>query len=89
MTTPSEVASWMLAQIDAENPLYQYVAAAEISERFGDDFVYTNANGNDAIVASVLKAFRQLSKDSVVWERAERCWRLRQSSDAPGRQQDY
>ncbi len=79
----------MLEQIDAENPLYQYVAAVEIRDRFGDAFVYTNDNGNDAIGASVLKAFKQLSTNNVVWDRSERCWRFREAGDDPGRQQDY
>lgn len=86
---PSDVARWMLEKIDADNPLYQYIAAADIREQFGNEFVHTNDNGNDAIAPSVLKAFRQLSAETVVWERTERCWRLRQAGDAPGRQQDY
>ncbi len=89
MTKPSNVAEWMLSQIGPDNPLYQYVATTDIREHFGDDFVYTNDNGNEAIAPSVLKAFKQLSASTVVWERTERCWRLRQSGDAPGRQQDY
>ncbi len=63
---PSDVARWMLTQIDAGNPLYQYVAAVEIRDRFGDDFVHTNDNGNDAVAPSVLKAFKQLSLETVV-----------------------
>jgi hypothetical protein len=85
--TSDDVAHWMLAQVEAEGSLYQEEAAADIEEMFGDVFVYENDNGNPAISRAVLKAFRQLSDDDVVWERGERMWRKRESSDEPGRQQ--
>jgi hypothetical protein len=78
----------MLEQIGSRKPLYQEDAAWAISKRFGSTFVYANTNGNPAIAKPVLKAFRELSGESVVWERGERCWRQRRSDDATGRQQD-
>jgi hypothetical protein len=84
----SAVAGWMVAQIDEGQSLYQEVVVHEIAERFGVEFTYINANGNRAISKEVLTKFKELTGDSVVWERGERCWRKRASYDGPGRQQD-
>lgn len=86
--TDDAVAKWMIEQIGEKRPLYQDHAAWEIKKRFGDAFVYDNENGNPAIQQSVLKKFRGLSGDGIVWSRGERCWREREPSDVPGRQQD-
>lgn len=85
--TPETVARWMLAQVKAEGSLYQEEAVAEIEELFGDAFTYENDNGNPAISRAVLKAFRVVSADDIVWERGERMWRTREPFDEPGRQQ--
>lgn len=85
--TSDTVARWMLAQVEADGNLYQNEAVAEIEELFGDAFTYENDNGNPAISRAVLKAFREISDDNVVWERGERVWRKRESYDEPGRQQ--
>lgn len=87
MSIPIDVANWMLKQVKKDKVLYQQQVVYEINERFGDKFTYVNNNGNLAIVASVLKEFRKLSEDVVVWERDERCWRLRNKNDTPGRRQ--
>jgi hypothetical protein len=85
--TPADVARWMLAQVEAEDSLYQDDAAAEIERRFGSAFIYENDNGNPAISRAVLSAFRKIS-ENVVWERSERMWRKREEYDSPGRQQE-
>lgn len=59
-----------------------------VSKKFGKDFVYTNVNGNLSIGKDVLKEFKKLSGDDVVWERGEKAWRYRASYDSAGRQQD-
>ena len=68
--------------------LYQEVAAAEMKRRFGSEFVHINPNGNLSIDRQVLKEFRTITGDGVVWERGERCWRRRASYDSPGRRAD-
>jgi putative transposase len=62
---------------------------SSIAEQFGDTFVYTNENGSLSIDKKVLAAFRKLTGDSVVWQRAGRLWRMREPSDEPGRQQGF
>ena len=85
--TPSEVAAWMLAEVERDGVLYQDEAVYEIERRFGEKFTYTNDRGNPAIRQDVLAAFRIVSEDTVVWERGERLWRKREKPDEPGRQQ--
>ena len=85
--TPESVATWMLGEIERDGDLYQDVAVVDISSKFGDEFTYENDSGNLAISKPVLAAFRKLTNETVVWDRNERIWRKRESTDEPGRQQ--
>jgi hypothetical protein len=89
MTNVTDVASWMKATIESSSMLYQEIAVAQIRQLFGDEFVYINDAGNFAILKAVLKAFKALTADTVVWDRGERVWRMRQQYDPPGRRQSY
>ncbi len=87
--TADKIAKWMLNKIESENVVYQETVVYDISSTFGEEFTYINDAGNLAIRGDVLKAFRKISEDCVVWERGERMWRRRASYDEPGkRQQD-
>jgi len=87
--TALDVARWMLDQLDKQNCLYQEDAVCEIEKRFGHKFVYDNENGNLSIDRSVLKEFRALTGDDVIWERGEKMWRRRCRTDQTGtRMQD-
>lgn len=59
----------------------------EIRDKFGQEFVYDNRNGNLAIGKAVLREFRLLTEKDVVWERGTRLWRKRETYDARGRRQ--
>ncbi len=82
------IATWMVEQLREGRHLYQEQVAWDIKRLLGKSFVYDNENGNPAISKSVLKAFNKLTKDNVVWSRAERLWRARMPTDKLGRQQD-
>ena len=86
--TPETIAQWMASLLQREGTLYQSDAVAAIAEQFGDEFTYTNDNGNPAIDKRILKAFKKITGDTVVWERWDFCWRKREASDAPGRKQE-
>jgi len=88
MTTPKEVAEFMMREMETSHYLYQETVVHRIKQIFGAEFVYPNANGNDAISPKVLKEFRKLSGDQVIWERGSRAWRKRKPSDKPTRQQE-
>jgi hypothetical protein len=85
--TPKEVAEWMLEELKRVNFLYQDTVVYQISEKFGEEYTYTNQNGNLAIDRVVLKEFRKLTGDTVIWERGERLWRFREDYDEEGRRQ--
>lgn len=85
--SPEEVASWMVAELERQQFLYQDVVVYEIQSCFGDQFTYINSNGNLAIDQDVLRHFKKLTGGTVVWERGERMWRLRSEYDSSGRQQ--
>lgn len=87
MTSPKDVAGWMLSELQSEGVLYQESAVYQIVNRYGEQFTYHNENGNLAIRKEVLNAFRRISNDYVVWSRADRCWRMRGDGDLPGRMQ--
>ena len=88
MSTPEDVARWMLDELQKAGYLYQWEAILQIQSRFGDDFTYLNESGNFAIDRRVFRAFRNLTEDTVVWRRTEGCWVKRDPHDPPGRQVD-
>lgn len=88
MASARDVAAFLLQRLTEERLLSQDVAVSEIAHRFGEAFVYDNQNGNPAIRADVLREFRKLTPDTVVWERGEKLWRFREDYDPPGRLAD-
>ncbi len=85
---PESVAACMLSRIEQTGDLDQDDGAvSQISNQFGDQFTHENESRNLAIAKPVLAAFRKLTGDAVVGERAERRLRKRDASDDPGRQQ--
>jgi PIN like domain len=85
--TPDVVALWMLEELDRTGSLLQADAVAGIEREFGPSFIYENENGNPAIDPHVLREFRELTEDDVIWDRWAYLWRHRQPGDAPGRKQ--
>jgi hypothetical protein len=86
--TPEVVAEWMLSQLERKRWFYQDAAVHAIGRRFGEEFIYLNESGNPAIDRRVLRAFRKLTADTVIWDRSEFAWRKRAADDAPGRSQE-
>ena len=86
MATVKDVARWMQNELERKGDLYQADAARDIESEFGKEFVYENERGNLAIDRRVLRAFRRLTEDTVVWMRWRRCWVRRSEHDPPGRQ---
>jgi hypothetical protein len=83
MTTPEDVAKWMLSEIEEQRELLQADAVSDIQNNFGDEFVYENENGNMAIAKNVLSTFKKLTKEKIVWERGAKYWRFREKYDDP------
>lgn len=77
----------MLDELHRVTYLYQQDVVFAIETKFGEPFFYINEAGNPAIDKKVLSAFKKMTGDTVVWERAERMWRMREEYDSNGRQQ--
>ena len=87
MPSATDVARWMADRVEGQAWVYQGVIVQDIRAEFGDEFVYFNENGNLAIARPVLREFRKLTKDSLVWERGTRAWRPRREGDPEGHRQ--
>jgi hypothetical protein len=85
--TPDDVAHWMLTEVKRDGTVYQDVMASAMEDKFGEEFVPSNINGHPSIRPDVLKIFGKISKESVVWVKSDKAWRLREPHDEPGRQQ--
>ena len=85
--TPEDVAASMLRHLERLRFLDQSVAVDFIRKEFGVQFIQPNDSGNDSIDRRVLKAFKKMSGDDVVWDRSQQQWRRRESSDLKGRLQ--
>lgn len=77
----------MLSRLEQIGLLYQLDAVEEIIRKFGPEFTYLNDNGSQAIDKRVLRAFKRISADTVVWDRRLIGWRTREPDDQPGRWQ--
>lgn len=79
-TTVAEVAVWLLAHVEAatrqDGRVYQEHVVWSLRDRFGEDWVYHNANGNPAIDPRVLSAWRKLPGwgEGFRWDRGDRSW---------------
>ncbi|MGH9514203.1 MAG: DUF6953 family protein [Terriglobales bacterium] len=90
MPTAKDVAEWMVEELQGDRlgTLIQEDAALDIEKKFGSEFTYLTDYGNSAIRRDVLREFRKLTKDWVVWDGGEKAWRKRERYDSPGRRQD-
>lgn len=88
MTDTAAAAKFMYELLASSGELRQDDAAQQLYTYFGEEHVYFNSQGNLAIKADVLTAFRKLTPD-VVWLKGSRYWRLRLDGDIPGREQPY
>lgn len=81
-----QACAWMVSSIQ-KGRLYQEDAAHYIEKNFAG-LTYINDSGGLAIDKKLLRAFNAATKETVVWEKYEKCWRLREPYDSPGRAQD-
>jgi hypothetical protein len=74
MTSRTDVAKWMIDTIDREHFLDQEDAVTMIADKFGDEWVYQNENGNLGIDRRVLSTFRKLHGGRIEWDKGDKCW---------------
>ena len=85
--TVRDVARWMLDQVKATGFLFEDEAAFAIERKFGKEFLRDDEEERRGMVPRVLSAFKELAGESVVWQRGDQLWRLREADDLPGWQQ--
>ena len=82
VTPAREIAEWMWDEFHERNGLIHGYIVRDIRERFGEEFIYRNKNGNFGIRKDILREFRRLTEDEdVVWSRGIRVWRKRRPQD--------
>jgi len=69
-----EIAKWLYDKIIAEGDVYQYEAVDEITQKFGEEYTYTNDLGNPAIDRKVLSEFRKFKGEDIIWDRTDLFW---------------
>lgn len=74
MATKTDVAKWMLDELNKQGVLTQKYAGLRIRELFGDNFTYLNKNLSVAIKKDVLSEFRSLHKGKVKWDKNKMYW---------------
>jgi hypothetical protein len=75
---PTDVAMFMLRELQDKKRLYQENIVHEIKNKFGSDFYYINENGNLAISKKVLNAFNKLKKQyDIEWDSYDKSWILK------------
>lgn len=78
MATASGIAEWLISEIKAKAPnrAYQSRLVRELRDQFGEEWTYKNDNGNLAIDVKVLKEFKKLKDQYVIWDRSDQSWRV-------------
>ena len=82
-----DIAKNMKTRLIKDRYLEQESTAIWLEQMYGEAAVYINQYGNLAINKSVLKAFEEITSTNVVWDKVNKLWRLRESSDSNSRGQ--
>jgi hypothetical protein len=85
MPSIADVADWMAREVERKEWLPQEDALRGIERYFGCGFIHVNGAGHEAINDDVLAELRKHTATTIVWDRSERAWRLRDTADGPNR----
>lgn len=86
MISASEVAAWMLSELNQHGCIYQDDVVDYLVRAKADELLRENAEGNQVIGKSVLDAFMKKTQTTVVWVKSDRYWRFRVAEDELGRE---
>ena len=78
--------AWMIEKLESDGCVYQDDVVDKLVTRGREIFLRENADGNLVLGSDLLKAFRQITGDKVVWVRPNRYLRWRVAEDEPGRE---
>ena len=69
------VAEFMINEILEKGYVYQEYLVHDIQEKFGEEYVYVNENGNVAISKKVLNELKKLKDvNGIEWDRSDKSW---------------
>lgn len=81
-TTAKDIADRLYQELrNAGDRFPQREAVKVVRDEFGEDWLYTNKNGNPAIKKSILDKFRELRGNDWVWASQTQAWRKRRPDD--------
>lgn len=86
MIKPSDVAQWMLAELQKHGCIYQDDVVDYLVKSKADSLLRENSDGNLVVGREILEAFKHGTETTVVWVKPDRYWRFRVSEDEPGRE---
>ena len=81
----STVISWMMAQLETDDCLYQDDVVDYLVRGNAEYLCRENSEGNLVVGRTLLDAFRKQTETSVVWVKPDRYWRYRVAEDESGR----
>ncbi|WP_020620775.1 DUF6953 family protein [Paenibacillus daejeonensis] len=70
----AEIADWMLAEVKERGILRQEDVVQHIADNYGEQYLYTNENGNQSIDKEVKKLFKKLHRGKAAWDRDGFFW---------------
>lgn len=73
-TKVQEIAEWMLHEVKEVGILPQDKAVAYIAQNYGEQYLYSNENGNQSIDKAVKKLFKKLHGGRAAWDRDGFFW---------------
>ena len=83
--TPTDVSLWMVQILQRGGCLYQDDVVDYLVKNGCEALLRGNAVGNQVLAKTILDAFLNRTKDSVVWVKPDLYWRWRVAEDEPGR----
>ena len=86
MIHPTDVANWMLGEIERDGCIYQDDVVDYLVKAKADHLLRENSDGNLVVGKAVLDSFLRLTNDKVVWVKPDRYWRPRVAEDEQGRE---
>lgn len=79
------IASWMIDKLQSDGCLYQDDVVDYIVRGGNESLLQENSEGNLVLDRTLLKRFKDLTTDNVVWIQSDFYWRYRVVEDDVGR----
>lgn len=75
MPTVTDVANWMVDELQKEGTLSYHQIVKRVHSIFGRKFVFINPDGNFDLIPEVRSEFENLTAGTVLWDETTRQWK--------------